>query len=173
MRVLSGTASSVLAFLALACQTAPASAATSLRNDVQMAAAACQPFFSTTQARYSASGLTNAGTSQFYVVCSMGGFWQGDTNTGNEYMAVVVHNPTANSITVNCTARPGSVVGNSSIQGASPKSQQILAGGSAFFQWYPADFSTVTLRNANFTCTLPPGAVLNLVETYQYVDVGA
>ena len=161
------------ATMAFAGMVTPANAATSIRNDVQMAAAACQPFFSTTQARYSASGLNNAGTSQFYVVCSMGGFWQGETNMGNDYMGVVVYNPTGNSINVACTARPGYVIGGGSVQGASPQSSSIAAGSFKTFSWIPSDFGATTLKNANFTCTLPPGATINFVETYQYVDVGA
>lgn len=137
-----------------------------------MAAAACQPFFTTTQARYSASGLTNAGTAQFYVACSGGGFWQGYANQGNSYMGIVVNNPTAASISVSCTARPGYIHGTGNFQSASPKSAVIAAGGYKNFTWYPADFSTVSLSNPNFTCTLPPGAAIQYIETYRYVDVG-
>ena len=49
----------------------------------------------------------------------------------------------------------------------------IAAGSFKTFSWIPSDFGATTLKNANFTCTLPPGATINFVETYQYVDVGA
>lgn len=151
----------------------PASAATSYRSDLEMAAGACQPFFSTTQARYSASGLTNGGTATFYVACAKGGFWQAGANQGYSMMKLVVSNPTDASITVNCTGRPGRVYGANVIQGAAPRSSVIAAGSYAAFTWYPADFATTTLANPNFTCTLPVGAVLNWVEAEGSVDVGA
>lgn len=173
MRVFSSMAPSVLAFLALASLTAPARAATSEREEVLMAAAACLPFFSTTQARYSASGLTNGGTSQFYVVCSAGGPPLGVVSSGIDGMSIYVSNPTANPIQVNCTARPGYLVTGGSMQGASPKSKEIPAGSYRSFTWIPLDFGTSAMKNPNFTCTLPPGATINFIRIVQLVNVGA
>ena len=160
----------VLAFAGLAATLAYA--ANTKREIVSVAPAACQPFFSTTQARYSASGLTNAGASPFYVVCSTGGSWQESANNGNDYMAIYVSNPTANAVTVNCTARPGYVVGTESFQKASPKSQEIPAGSSIGFTWTSINFGVTTMGNANFTCALPPGLIINLVHTIEHVEIG-
>jgi hypothetical protein len=157
---------------ALLLTLSPAEAVDKMRNDVKMAAAACQPFFTTTQAHYSAGGLTNAGTAQFYVVCSMGGFWQGLTDQGNTLMQIIVNNPTATIIDVNCTARPGYIYGTTNNQLASPKSATLQAGYAYIFTWHPSDFGVTTMPNANFTCTLPAGIVIQYVETVGYVDVG-
>jgi hypothetical protein len=155
-------------FLALS----PAKALERETADTQMAAGACLPFFATTQAHYGAGGMTNAGTAQFYAVCSMGGFWQGDTDRGSDHMAIVVNNPTAASINVSCTARPGYIFGTSNNQLASPKSAALAAGTVHSFVWFPSDFGVTKLANANFTCTVPVGITIQYVETAGYLDVG-
>ena len=135
-------AASAAMFALCATATMSASAATSSRSNLQMAAGACQPFFSTTQARYSASGLTNGGTATFYVACSRTASGSG-TGTGNTMMRVVVSNPTGASMTVNCTGRPGRVYGGNNVQGAAPRSAEIAAGSFKAFDWFAADFDDI------------------------------
>lgn len=170
--ILQATALSTLLTLG-SIAAAPADAATSSRSSVQVAAGACQPFFSTTQARYSAGGLTNAGTAQFYVACSMSGLLYGSANLGSSLIAIFVNNPTSSSLSVSCTARPGWALGSGGTQVAAPQSANIAAGEYKSFAWTAASFGTASIRNANFTCTLPPGAVIQFVEADGAWDVGA
>jgi hypothetical protein len=148
------------------------SAATSIRNTVTSPAGACQPFFSTTQARYSATGIRNAGNATFYVVCSMNGTWnENSANGGAVTISVVVRNGAAGSQGVNCTARPGYHYGGISLQAAYPRAATLAPGTSHEFEWTSAE-AGVMFRNPNFTCTLPPGMEITAVRSDYTVDIG-
>lgn len=133
-----------------------------------MAAGACQPFAPTSSVRYNASGLSNVGTQMFYVVCSVGA--SGDAGGAGMYpnastrQTIVFSNNASAAQTMTCSARPGRVDSSSNDQRVSTRSTTVSAGASSAFMWIPADFSMVTLANANFTCALPPGMTINYID---------
>lgn len=150
-----------------------ANAATASRSDIINPAGACQPFAPTSQVRYSASGLRNAGTSQFYVACSTAGYYQIDATESNYVMTIGVSNTGSSDQSVACTARPGWTLGDAyNYQVASPKSTTLAPGAENEFVWTNSDFGDMPFRNANFTCTLKPGVEINFVFRRYYEGVG-
>jgi hypothetical protein len=159
--------------LAAGLLTAPqADAALASRYAVQMAPGMCQPFATTGKVRYSASGISNVGTTQFYVVCSMEGTWHNSENGGATLVTIIVTNNSSTPQTIPCTARPGYVFGSTNEQLAKPKSATIAPGGFNGFTWRPEDFSVAGIMNVNFTCALKPGTTINLIERDYQEEIG-
>lgn len=150
-----------------------ADAALATRYALQMAPGMCQPFATTGKVRYSASGLSNVDTTQFYVVCSMEGTWQNSADGGAYQIVIVVSNNSTTAQTVPCTARPGYVYGSTNSQLAKPKSATISPGGYVSLVWLTSDFSGEGINNANFTCALKPGTTINFVERDYKEEIGS
>jgi hypothetical protein len=149
-----------------------ASAATTTRIELQNAAGMCQPFSPTGQVRYDSSGLRNAGTAQFYVVCSLSANWQGSQNGGGTDLAINVYNSSAVATSVACTARPGYYSGASSAQIASPKSTTLDPGSSMTFGWSATDFGTTYINTPNITCTVKPGISIQWTNFVYEEEIG-
>lgn len=149
---------------------APVAKAASVYRDASvMAAGACQPFVPTTQVRFNASGITNAGTTPIYVVCSLIGAPSHSESTIDDgragYIGLVATNGTGSAQSITCSARPGRVVGGINLQLASTKSSAIDPGTGMLLSWYAnQDFSKAGLASANFTCALNPGMTINYIE---------
>jgi hypothetical protein len=140
------------------------------------ASSACVPFFSATQARYSATGMRNAGTSQFYASCSAQAGWGGDHDSGSRKVDIVARNLTDAPVKVSCTLRPGYVEGSSTSQGSFPQSYTIPAGAQHWFEWYRSSMwpesPELYIANPNFTCTVPAGVEITHLNLYMYENVG-
>lgn len=167
----------LLGILMLAnCALSTSQAVLLTRTSHQMAAGACQPFVPTSAVRYNASGISNAGTSAFFVVCSMAGGPVDDFTTGDGTVAlsVVVTNNSGSTQTTNCTARPGTVVGSTNTQLGLPASMIIGPTETRVFQWSQANFGGAqSVGNANFTCVLNPGHSIQRLQTDYKEDIGA
>lgn len=141
------------------------------RDRTLLAPGACQPFVPTSSVRYNASGLSNAGTSLIYVVCSALGATdpaiEGEATTLN----LVVTNNGSTTKTTNCTARPGSPVHLAGGQLASPLSMDASPGETKILSWGPNDFGA-PIGNANFTCALLPGMSINHLRITYREQVG-
>lgn len=149
-----------------------ATAATSTRGEVQMAAGLCQPFVPTNEIRYSATGMRNAGTSTVYAICSLAGTWYADSeNGGASYISLKVRNTATAPQSVSCTARPGYAYGATNNQLSMPLTLTIQPGGFQSFSWNSTTAGG-RMRNPNFTCALKPGIEIQYAERTYSEDVG-
>lgn len=138
-----------------------------------LAPGVCQAFVPTNQIRYNASGMTNAGTSLVYVVCSASGATDPEIEGEATLISIAVTNNGSTAKTVACTARPGSPVHLAGGQLASPYSLEAQSGQTKVLSWGPNDFGGKAVGNANFTCALYPGLTINHVRIVSRVEVGA
>ena len=163
-----------LALSAIALSPTAASAAEAGRSWTQGAASACAAFAPTQQIRTSSTGVKNAGTMTFYVACGMPGDFNGHANGGAYEAAIVAANRGTTPAKVNCTLRPGYVVGSATEQGAFPRSFT-LAPGQQYWFWFDAASlmpAGKTFGNVNFTCTLPPNVEITHMNRNFNEDVG-
>jgi len=160
---------------ALACAVAvPAShAATVSHFDYQSAAGACQgalpAFAGTLRARPLALG--NEGASPAFVTCAL----QSDDRPNAQARTTDVqirvgHVGTGDPVTINCTFVHG--------YGAGPlatyitRTTTLSAGDDAFLEITPDELGLPHIRYAQWSCSLPPDAVVFYVTRHYDVEVG-
>ena len=160
--------------------TGTASAVTRLRQDLVTPAGVCVPNVPTTAARYTVAGLKNAGTTNFYVTCSLKNDWHGAVpstpGTGTTLTYLFFRNSSSTTANIRCTLYPGYSYDGSAVSGGSfPKSMNLAVGGQSSITWDPAVIggSGTKFPNVNFSCSLPPNVIITFVFEAYDEDVGA
>ncbi len=172
------TALAVTLFVAGTLASPSVSAAKVARETLVHAPGSCVPFAPTGNVRYTSVGVRNAGTSTFYISCSVLADWDNGLEDAGAYRVYLsLANNAADDVTVNCTLRPGYAISASTTSGgAFPRSTVVSAGSSSAIEWIAStvyqseDFKFGT---PNITCTLPVGAELRYIYITGDEEVGA
>ncbi len=163
-------ASAAVSLLALGMST-PASADLVSRDYTINAAGNCQPALPifATNFRQRPLGIKNEGSSASFVTCSMPGDF---FNAGNTFVGIGFVNTGAANYDVSCTFSDG-ITAPFGAPNYYPKTVTVPAGSAAAVIWAPGEFSLTTFtQNANFSCLLPPGGEINILEIQYQEDNG-
>lgn len=136
----------------------------------QMGAGSCEPFVPTTQVRYNASGLRNAGTSSIYVVCSLLGP-ESNNGEGVSELGVTMRNTSTVAQTATCSARAY----HNGAQLASSKTKTAAPGEAISLNWFSSEFGISDLDRLgvpSFTCAVGPGMTLESTQMLYQELVG-
>ena len=163
----------------LAGLASPAHAAVANRTDTVSAPGACTANAPTTAIRYAVTGIRHAGTTSFYVSCSLRNNWTGSpaggSGTGTHQAFVLFRNGSTTAQTIRCVLYPGISYDGSTVNGGSfPTSKTIAAGTSDYLEWDSVAMigGGARFANLNFSCGLPPGVTLTYIDDYYDEDVG-
>ena len=172
-RLMSLPAAVGIALLGLA--VAPASQAATIEHyDYQSAAGVCQgalpAFAGTLRARPLAVG--NEGAAVAFVTCALRSDDRGASTARTARTAIRLGNTGASgSVTINCT-----FVHGFGSPGVVPtyltRSVVVAAGGSSFVEITPADLDATEVRYAQWSCALPPNAVVYYVNRHYNLEIG-
>ena len=175
-RLNSSIATAIAAVAFAAAATTSAYAVERELYDYQSAAGACQgalpAFAGTLRARPLALG--NEGAAPAFVTCAH----QTDDRTSGITQKTTrvfarVGNTGTGSVTINCTFVHG--FGGGLTPTYVTRTATVSAGSSAFLIIDPTDIDAAAteIRYAQWSCSLPPGAVVYYVSRYYTLDVGA
>lgn len=171
-RLVSLSAAAGIALLGMA--MAPAGqAATIAHYDYQAAAGVCQgalpAFAGTLRARPLAVG--NEGSAPAFVTCALQTDDRISSMAQTTRTAIRLGNVGASgSVTINCTFVHGFGGGSASYI---TRSVTIQPGGAPFLEILPADVGGATIRYVQWSCSLPPNAVVYYLNRYYDLEVGA
>jgi hypothetical protein len=157
--------------VAAAALSGPASADLVLRDYTINAAGNCQPALPvfSTNFRQRPLGIKNEGTTPAYVTCSLPGDF---ITAGNNFAGIGFVNTGAADYDVSCTFTDG-VAAPFSTPNYYPQTVTVPAGSANAAIWDPAAFALTTFSQyANFSCLLPPGGEINLLEIQFEQDNG-
>lgn len=162
---------------ACAAISTPATAATVAREDLTLAAGACQPSVSTTAFRAYGTSVRNVGSTNIYVTCALPADPYGGSNGGNTLVYMRVANVNGTARAMNCTMVAGyttdTTVG-STTQGSFAKSTTVSANSYNGLEWDPATLlgSGMLFANVAVTCLLQPYTEIKYIGRQYTVEIG-